>query len=1137
MFKRSVLITIIIMSAILLSISGCSKGSNPVIPQDGDALSMEEGILLSETGSIVSDSVFVTSANERVATYQGALAVALVTIDPETLEAEILPARNAQEIGDVFDADLTQFLLRSPCANCLQIGQMNVTDNGNIVMEFKVRHPFADIASRPDLHGFDVRGIVISPGSFEFPNTYIHLPDSTTEHAMGNANLLVNADGFTSHFDSLAENSIYFGAPKNFEGNINGFKRFFTNTSGGTFDPLAPEGHNVIKVGSGWSSAVYELKPPAVGHIEFVFVVDVAYGQSAKFSTRNSPQYYLPWFNRKEAWKLEVQILSNELLAETPQSAAVIRACVYDWQAGLIADPDYPDGGLNTIAETSDIKRVSLEIPGVLGNVEIMSVPDGGNGSPSNPYRFDFEVRNQLGALGGTYTGIVAARDDLDMTPGPMNVPEGPEGFPLEGPDIRDYALYKVFEIEVSGGANHDPVIMTAAKSDNNPIAEASLPKFSVYAIDPDADELTYYWQQLSPDLPQGTFEDEYMATTYWFAPRVDETTNFTFMVTIDDGRGGIVYSGFILQVNDVNRPPRIISGPYAFPFNLSEGEYTEIQCGGEDPDNDILDYQWLQVQPLSPLGEFSDPESPFTTWTAPAILVDQIFKIQIMISDHQYSASAILDIPVGAINEAPVGTIYADADPAVYAPSQNFQLNADFDDPDGNNIVLYEWDIDYDGITFDVDFDTGAIPTLNTNIADVGPKVVAVRGTDDGDPQLSDIPECNLIIRGKWGSNSAITGITAPSTRIGSRSNQKAVIRNGNDVHVIFENDAGTNTELRLISSDDGGVSFGSSVLIKSIANTVVYEYPTVAMNGDYIWVAWKEDNGVRFARSTNGGSSFDADYLLPPVTVNGDHAPSISYNSYSGNLFVVFADENGSGNGIITLYKSENNGAGFTHQASTVTDTTADTNYADIASASNGDIFVGWIDERYSANGDAYYAMSDDGGSSFGINRQVNLDYSQNGVAEMSMDIGTDNEAYFSWLDYRTLNWRTYFAKTSFGGMCVLENVNVSPSLVQRHRNPQIYVNDFGRIYISFTYDTGAGHKIIITSADYAGGNFTQPASQLNDTVTASTSIPLCDLSGRIHETGLADEVFVVWTDFANGESGDFGDCFGQRFLWEAY
>ena len=444
---------------------------------------------------------------------------------------------------------------------------------------------------------------------------------------------------------------------------------------------------------------------------------------------------------------------------------------------------------------------------------------------------------------------------------------------------------------------------------------------------------------------------------------------------------------------------------------------------------------------------------------------------------------------------------------------------------------------MDYDGITFDVDFDTGATPMLNTNIADIGPKVAAVRGTDDGDPQLSDIAECDLIIKGKWGNNSAITGITAPSTRIGSRSNQKAIVRNGDDVHIIFEYDAGADTELRFISSDDSGVSFGSSVLIKSIANTVVYEYPTVAMNDDYIWVAWKENNDVRFARSTNGGSSFDADYSLPPVTVNGDHAPSISYNTNSGNLFVVFADEDGSGNGIITLYMSENNGAGFTHQASTITGNTAGTNYADIASASNGYIFAGWIDERNSANGDVYYAMSSDGGSSFGINRQVNLDYSQNGVADLSMDIGSNNEAYFSWLDYRTLNWRIYFAKTSYSGVVVLENVNVAPSLAQRHRNPQIYVNDYGRIYISFTYDTGAGHKIMITSADYAGGNFLQPASQLNDGVTASTSIPLCDLSGRIHTTGLADEIFIVWTDFANGESGDFGDCFGQRFLWEGY
>ena len=1118
-------------------ISGCSNGANPVIPPPDEIGSMPDDIPMNEDTLSQSDAVYLTGTTDDYSTYQGAWAIGLVSIDPETLKGEILPARNSRAIGDVFDADLTQYLIKNPCIDCLQMGQMNVTVDGNIVVEFIVRHPFSDINSRPDLHGFDVRGIVITEGTFEFSHTYVHLPDQTTEFAKGNINLLLNADGHTSHFDSLAENPKYFGSPRYYDGNINGYKRFFEDPTGGTFDPLNPVGHNVMKVGAGSYSAVYEFVPPPVGNIDFVLVIDVAYGQSAVFATRNSPKYFLPWFNRKEAWKLNYQIVTNELAEQDPQSFAIIRAWVTDWQAGLIADPEYPLSGLGTIPENSDVKRVTIEIPGVMGNVEIKSIPDGGNGSASDPYRFDFLINNNLGALAGTYKGIIAARDDLDATAGPGKVPEGPDGHPIEGPDLRDYAVYRVFEVEIGGGVNHAPIITTQPGSSENPTDEGSLTLLSVVAIDPDMDELTYSWQQVNPVTPQGIFEDNTQASTWWVAPQVLDTTNFTLTVTIDDGRGGVVLDGFVQVVLNVNRPPEIVSGPYAFPFTLIEEEHSDLQCSAEDPDDDPLTYLWVQVAPLSPIGEFSDSSSPFTTWTAPRVQSDTIFRFKIVVSDYQYAMESDLDIPVGAINEAPYGTVSTSVDPGAYQPLEAIELNALFTDPDGHDVVHYEWDKTYDGIDFNVNVDTGTIATLNTSLTNVGAYRMAVRGSDDSDPILSGIAACDVIIEGKWSNNLDVSDQTPPSTRIGSRSNQKAVVRDGYTVHVIYEYDTGSATELRLASSSNGGGSFDPSILIKSIPNAVAFESPTLCMNGSYVWAAWKEDNDVRFARSTDDGVSFESDYSLPPVNTTGDHIPSISFDSTSGNLFAVFADEDGSSNGILTLYKSINDGSSFVLQSPTITDNTADTNKADISCASNGDIFVSWIDERNSINGDAFYSLSNDSGGSFGVNRQLNLDYSFNGVDDLSMVTGQDNEAYFTWIDNRSGFLRAYFAKTLSGGAGVAQNVNVAPAFLNAHRNPQIFVNDFGRIYISFDYAAAAGHKIMLSSADYAGGSFDVSPIVMNDIVTSSVASPNCDLAGSIHPTGLADDVLVVWTDFSNGESSGFGDVFAQHLLWGAY
>ncbi|MBU1023602.1 hypothetical protein KKB99_04850, partial [bacterium] len=796
MFKAYRFFSLAVFLLALLFIFGCSKAKNPMLPEPDGSGSMQVDIPLEDESIAEYDSVYVTGTDERYSTYQGAWAVALVTINPETLEGEILPARNAKAIGDVFDADLTQYLIKNPCIDCLQMGKMNVTVDGNIGVEFKVRHPFSNINTRPDLHGFDVRGIVISDGTTEFSHTYVHLPDQTTELAKGNINLLLNADGYTSHFDSLAENPKYFGSPRYYEGNINGYKRYFENPTGGTFDPFNPIGHNVMRVGAGLYSAVYELIPPSVGHIEFVLVIDVAYGQSAVFSTRSSPQYFLPWFNRKEAWKLNYQIVTNELKAENPQSYALIRAWVTDWQAGLIADPNYPNSGLGAIPEKSDVKRVTIEIPGVMGNVEIKTIPDGGNGSASDPYRFDFLINNNLGAQAGTYKGIIAARDDLDDTPGPMKVPEGPGGHPIEGPDLRDYAVYQIIEVEVGGGVNHDPVIVTQPGSNKNPADEGAVILLSVVASDPDMDELTYRWQQVSPVSPQGIFADNTKASTYWVAPSVINTTNFTLTVTINDGRGGIVLTGFVQVVRNVNKPPEIISGPYSFPFNLIEEEHSDLQVAAEDPDEDDLTYLWVQVEPLSPLGVFGDSSSPFTTWTSPRIKSDTIFRFKIIVSDNEYAMEADLDIPVGAINEPPYGSVSPSKDPGAYQPLEGIELNAQFSDPDGHDVNHYEWDDSYDGMAFNVDHDTGSSATLNTSLSNVGAYVMAVRGSDNSDPILSGIATCNVIIEGKWGNNLEISDQPPPSTRIGSRSSQKAVVREGNTVHVIYEYNAGSATE-----------------------------------------------------------------------------------------------------------------------------------------------------------------------------------------------------------------------------------------------------------------------------------------------------------------------------------------------------
>ncbi|MBU1023069.1 hypothetical protein KKB99_02175 [bacterium] len=54
---------------------------------------------------LISDSSISPQTNP----YRGVFGAWQVQIDWETLTAELIPARNAKTIGDIFDADLLQF--------------------------------------------------------------------------------------------------------------------------------------------------------------------------------------------------------------------------------------------------------------------------------------------------------------------------------------------------------------------------------------------------------------------------------------------------------------------------------------------------------------------------------------------------------------------------------------------------------------------------------------------------------------------------------------------------------------------------------------------------------------------------------------------------------------------------------------------------------------------------------------------------------------------------------------------------------------------------------------------------------------------------------------------------------------------
>lgn len=400
---------------------------------------------------------FLPVARTGSITYEGIIGAFSVVINTETLTGEVLPLRRAGAIGDSFDSHITEFMNKTPCSDCVKLSGIALSSEHNIKVNFKIRHPFTDLLKRPDLHVFDVRGILLHPGgvSFGMILSDVDGDGNANEIIQTDPDFLLNADGYTTHFDDSTLGS-YFDPPLNYPGNLNAFKNFFLDPTSDSFDPYQAKGHNVMKVNSGWDTQTYIFNTPPEETFSFTFIVDASYGQSATRFTRDEPEYYLPEFNRKEAWQVTAETYNDTLEEGQVNSSVCIRVYVKDWQAQRNRDEDFPDSNnLPGLKERSDVDQVEISCPD-FGFFEVKSrlqAESGGNGTNAAPYVFIFGGPGNIetGPLqAGMYYGLIAVRDDLVGLGGPLPIePHEGDDFPSRGPDITDYTAYQIIPIEI----------------------------------------------------------------------------------------------------------------------------------------------------------------------------------------------------------------------------------------------------------------------------------------------------------------------------------------------------------------------------------------------------------------------------------------------------------------------------------------------------------------------------------------------------------------------------------------------------------------------------------------------------------------------------------------------------------------
>ena len=312
-----------IFALVLLCISGCS--ANPTLPNVGSVQDCMQTQCLPET-----------SSHRNLGFYS-------LVLNKETQSAEMIPLRSSE-----LHLNLTGVLNGSMGVSIYVPPGESDPDIGLYVLDITLAHPFAD---KPQFAGFDVKGILMAPGSLNVGSYVFSDIDETR---------LENADGYTRWWNPTEfTKSGFFGYTKGkltktpastLTATINPYK-YFADIIGAT-DSVnlvhaealdSDNGRGVFKAGSANTRRyriIFPLDPAPV--IEFGYAIDASWTTPSPNPPSEVPDDFPIEANQPEACDIVTDTLVNTLFydSESGLAGGVLRIVVdvYDWQGRAAAN-------------------------------------------------------------------------------------------------------------------------------------------------------------------------------------------------------------------------------------------------------------------------------------------------------------------------------------------------------------------------------------------------------------------------------------------------------------------------------------------------------------------------------------------------------------------------------------------------------------------------------------------------------------------------------------------------------------------------------------------------------------------------------------------------------------------------------
>jgi len=334
-------------------------------------------------------------------------------------------------------------------------------------------------------------------------------------------------------------------------------------------------------------------------------------------------------------------------------------------------------------------------------------------------------------------------------------------------------------------------------------------------------------------------------------------------------------------------------------------------------------------------------------------------------------------------------------------------------------------------------------------------------------------------------------------SKNIGSSGSPQFAV-SGNDVYVVWQAKATGKYQILFAKSTDGGATFTTPVNISN--NSGDSSYPKVLVSENNIYVVWaftvtNKDYDILFSKSTDGGATFATPVNLSN-TVGDTGLPQMVM---SGNNIYITWENNGPGNFDVFVAKSTDSGNTFSAPVN-VSKNPKPSGAPQIV-ASGNDVYVVWMDNT-PGNYDIFVAKSTDNASTFGTPVNVSNNTGDSGYQQIAL---SENNLYVAWTDtISKSNYDILFAKSTDGGATFTTPVNISKN-VGASGWPQVSVS--GNIYVIWEDITTGNYDILISKSTDGGATFTIPVNISNTTDNSN-----------FKQMVLSDNnVYVVWQDGA--------------------